>query len=58
MEFFTQTFFFFFFQLIFEAIPKDETDQARRYRGYVAIDDIEFKSGKKILIKTNKLNWD
>lgn len=32
-------------QVIFEAIPKDETDQARRYRGYIALDDVNFKSG-------------
>ena len=30
----------FFFQIILEAIPKDETDQARRYRGYIAIGTI------------------
>ena len=29
--------------MIFEAIPKDETDQARGYRGYVAVDDIIFQ---------------
>ncbi len=28
-----------------EAIPKDETDQARRYRGYIAIDDLFFDVG-------------
>ena len=28
-----------------EAIPKDETDQARRYRGYIAVDDLYFDSG-------------
>ena len=33
------------FQLILEAIPKDETDQARRYRGYIAVDDLYFDSG-------------
>jgi hypothetical protein len=33
------------FQLIIEAVPKDETDQARRYRGYIAIDEINFQSG-------------
>ena len=32
-------------QVIFEAIPKDETDQARRYRGYIALDDVTFKPG-------------
>ena len=32
-------------QVIFEAIPKDETDQARRYRGYIALDDVNFKPG-------------
>jgi hypothetical protein len=26
--------------LIIEAIPKDETDAARRYRGYIAIDEV------------------
>lgn len=31
--------------LILEAIPKDETDQARKYRGYIAIDDLKFNSG-------------
>ena len=30
---------------MFEAIPKSEEDQARRYRGYIAIDDIKFNSG-------------
>ena len=33
------------FQIILEAIPKDETDQARRYRGYIAVDDLYFESG-------------
>ena len=33
-------------QLILEAIPKDETDQARRYRGYIAVDDLYFDSGE------------
>lgn len=33
------------FQLLFEAIPKAESDQARRYRGFIAIDDVKFKSG-------------
>ena len=33
------------FQLIIEAVPKDETDQARRYRGYIAIDELKFESG-------------
>ena len=32
-------------QLIFEAIPKSESDQARRYRGYIAVDSVQFKSG-------------
>ena len=32
-------------QLIFEAIPKSEADQARRYRGYIAVDSVEFRSG-------------
>ena len=31
--------------MILEAIPKDETDQARRYRGYIAVDDLYFDSG-------------
>lgn len=31
--------------MILEAIPKDETDQARRYRGYIAVDDLLFQSG-------------
>ena len=35
----------FIFQIILEAIPKDETDQARRYRGYIAVDDLYFESG-------------
>jgi hypothetical protein len=30
-------------KVILEAIPKDETDQARGYRGYIAVDDIQFK---------------
>ena len=34
-----------FFQLIFEAIPKSEATQARRYRGYIAIDEIKFNTG-------------
>ena len=33
------------FQLIFEAIPKSESTQARRYRGYIAIDEIKFNTG-------------
>ena len=33
-------------KLILEAIPKDETDQARRYRGYIAVDDLYFDSGE------------
>ena len=33
------------FQLIFEAIPKSESDQARRYRGFIAVDSVQFKSG-------------
>ncbi len=33
-------------QIILEAIPKDETDQARKYRGYIAIDDLVFKDGE------------
>ena len=32
-------------KVILEAIPKDETDQARKYRGYIAVDDIKFESG-------------
>jgi len=32
-------------KIILEAIPKDETDQARRYRGYIAIDDLFFDVG-------------
>jgi len=32
-------------KIILEAIPKDETDQARRYRGYIAVDDLYFESG-------------
>ena len=32
-----------FFQLIIEAIPVSESNQARRYRGYMAVDDIVFK---------------
>ena len=31
--------------MLFEAIPKAESDQARRYRGFIAIDDVKFKSG-------------
>ena len=30
-----------------EAIPKDETDQSRRYRGFIAVDDVKFESGDK-----------
>ena len=37
--------YYYFFQIILEAIPKDETDQARRYRGYIAVDDLYFDSG-------------
>jgi len=29
--------------LIIEAIPVSESNQARRYRGYMAVDDIVFK---------------
>ena len=32
-----------FFKLIIEAIPVSESNQARRYRGYMAVDDIVFK---------------
>ena len=32
-------------QLLLEAIPKSENDQARRYRGYIAIDDVKFNPG-------------
>ena len=34
------------FQLILEAIPKAESSQARRYRGYIAVDDLVFKVRK------------
>ena len=34
-------------QILLEAIPKDETDQARAYRGYIAVDDVTFQSGDK-----------
>lgn len=37
---------FLYLQIILEAIPKDETDQARRYRGYVAVDDLFFQDGE------------
>ena len=37
--------FHFLSKVILEAIPKDETDQARRYRGYIAVDDLTFESG-------------
>ncbi len=30
-------------QLILEAIPKAESSQARRYRGYISVDDLVFK---------------
>ena len=33
------------FQLVFEALPKPESDQARRYRGFIAIDDVKFNPG-------------
>ena len=29
--------------MIIEAIPVAESNQARRYRGYIAVDDIAFK---------------
>ena len=32
-------------QIIIEAVPKDEVDQARKYRGYIAIDEIKFETG-------------
>ena len=32
-------------QLLLEAIPKAEADQGRRYRGFIAIDDIQFRAG-------------
>jgi len=31
--------------LIFESIPESESTQARRYRGYIAIDEIKFNAG-------------
>jgi len=31
--------------LILEAIPKPETTQVRRYRGYIAVDEIKFRPG-------------
>ncbi|XP_040565755.1 MAM and LDL-receptor class A domain-containing protein 1 isoform X2 [Lepeophtheirus salmonis] len=34
-------------KIVFEAIPKDETDQGRRFRGFIAIDEIKFMSGDK-----------
>ena len=34
-------------QILLEAIPKDETDQSRRYRGFIAVDDVKFESGDK-----------
>jgi hypothetical protein len=37
------------FQLILEAIPKAESSQARRYRGYIAVDDLVFKVSNIIL---------
>jgi hypothetical protein len=37
------------FQLILEAIPKAESSQARRYRGYIAVDDLVFKVSHIIL---------
>ena len=33
------------FQIVLEALPKDETNQGRRYRGYVAIDNLVFEDG-------------
>ena len=33
--------------LILEAIPKAESSQARRYRGYIAVDDIQFNTGEE-----------
>ena len=52
------------FQLIFEAIPKSESDQARRYRGFIAVDSVQFKSGDeckgeiffKLKIFSNKMS--
>ena len=35
----------FFFKIVLEALPKDETNQGRRYRGYVAVDNLVFESG-------------
>ena len=32
-------------QIVLEALPKDETNQGRRYRGYVAIDNLVFEHG-------------
>ena len=31
--------------IIMEAIPMAETTQVRRYRGYIAIDEIKFRGG-------------
>ena len=30
-----------------EAIPKDESQMARRFRGYIAVDGLKFESGDK-----------
>ena len=35
----------FYFKIVLEALPKDETNQGRRYRGYVAVDNLVFESG-------------
>jgi len=34
-------------KLIFEAIPKPESTQARRYRGFIAVDDIKLNPGEQ-----------
>ena len=31
--------------MVFEAIPKDESEMARRFRGYVAVDRLKFGEG-------------
>jgi len=43
-------------KVILEAIPKDETDQARGYRGYIAVDDIQFKVNNRRPLASEREN--
>ena len=55
--FFNKKLFFLPIQIVLEALPKDETNQGRRYRGYVAVDNLVFETGDvskiKLLVYSN-----